>query len=221
MAKKIDKDHMFFGLELTDEQKEFRDAIYSDEIDIVFCNSKSGTGKTLITVAISKLLVSENRYDGLIYVVSPTQQQVNGFLPGNIMEKESVYFLPLFDALIKIGELPERCIKQYCVEGKKNSNYWVEVMSHVYTRGINVCNKVIIIEEGQNFRTDELKRILTRIHDNCKCVVIGHSEQIDLRNIDESGFEKYLEHFKNEKKCKVCNLTKNFRGWISSHADSL
>jgi len=222
MARKISKDNMFFGLELTEEQKEFRDAIYSDECDIVFCNSVAGTGKTLLSVATAKLLIGEGKYESLVYVISPTQQQYNGFLPGSIAEKEAVYYQPLLDALIKIGEQPEKCIRQYCIEGKKNSSYWIDTMSHVYTRGINISdNKIIIIEEAQNFRSDELKRIITRISDNCKTIVIGHDKQIDLKNPIESGFVKYLEHFKNEKKCKVCNLTVNFRGWVSSHADSL
>jgi phosphate starvation-inducible protein PhoH len=221
MARKISKDNMFFGLDLTEEQKEFRDAIYSDDHDIVFCNSVSGTGKTVISVATARLLVSENKYDSMIYVISPVQQSTNGFLPGTIAEKESVYYQPLFDALIKIGEQPDKCIKQYCIEGKKNSNYWIDTMSHVYTRGINLHNKVIVIEESQNYKSDELKRILTRISDSCKTIVIGHDKQIDLKNPSESGFVRYVDHFANKKRCKICNLTVNFRGWVSSHADAL
>ena len=44
------KDHPFYGLELDEEQKAFRDAIWSKENLIVFANAKAGTGKTLVAV---------------------------------------------------------------------------------------------------------------------------------------------------------------------------
>jgi phosphate starvation-inducible PhoH-like protein len=65
---------MFFGLKLTDEQKVLRDAIYGEDYDIIFCNSKAGTGKTTIVVATAKMLVAEGKYDGLVYIVSPVQE---------------------------------------------------------------------------------------------------------------------------------------------------
>ena len=67
-----------------------------------------------------------------------------------------------------------------------------------------------------------MKKVLTRIHDNCKVIVIGHSGQIDLYSHPEkSGFVRYLDHFKNDERCAVCELTHNHRGWISSWADEL
>lgn len=37
----------FFGFELDEDQTAFRDAIWSPENDIIFCNARAGTGKTL------------------------------------------------------------------------------------------------------------------------------------------------------------------------------
>lgn len=91
-------------------------------------------------------------------------------------------------------------------------------------RGCNFENKVIIIDESQNLYADELKKVLTRIHDNCKVIVIGHSGQIDLYDHpDHSGFVTYLDLFKktNDSRVEICELTKNYRGWISTTADSL
>jgi phosphate starvation-inducible protein PhoH and related proteins len=216
------KENMFFGLKLDGQQKEFRDAIWSNDYDIVFCDSKSGTGKTLISVATAKLLVEYGRYDGLVYIVSPTQSERNGFLPGGIVEKEMPYFAPIFDALITIGEQPEKAIKQMCPENGKNGLAWVDCMSHTYMRGINLQNKCIILEETQNYYSEELKKVLTRVCFSSKVIVIGHREQIDLyKNPQNSGFSKYIEHFKDMPKCKVCELTHNYRGWVSTHADEL
>lgn len=86
-------------------------------------------------------------------------------------------------------------------------------------RGSNMSNKIIIIDEAQNFTAAELKKVLTRIHDDSKAIVIGHTGQIDIYG--NSGFARYLKHFEGEAQCQVCQLSINHRGWISTHADSL
>lgn len=222
MPKKISPDNMFFGLTLTKEQIEFRDAIYNGDYDIIFCNSKAGTGKTQIAVATARLLVAEKGFDGLIYIVSPTQEQKQGFLPGTLNEKTMPYAEPLEQALIKIGEQPMKAIKQMNTVAVKNGGAWVDCVSHTFLRGCNFENKVIIIDEMQNTYLDEAKKILTRCWDNCRVICIGHSGQVDLyKNKDNSGFAKYLEHFKDQERCKICTLTINFRGWLSQWADEL
>jgi len=50
VAPKKLSDDMFYGLQLSDEQKAFRDAIWDPDKEIVFCNAKAGTGKTTVAV---------------------------------------------------------------------------------------------------------------------------------------------------------------------------
>lgn len=221
MAKKK-KDDMFFGLRLTDEQQEFVDAVLGNDYDVIFVNSKSGTGKSTLTVACAKLLVSSGKYNGMKYIFSPVEESKLGFTPGTAEQKWSKYFTPLIDALIEINEVPERCIKSIAVQNlKSDCEPWIDAMAHTFLRGSNQKNSVIVIEEAQNFTTSELKKTLTRCQDSSKVIVIGHSGQNDLEDKDKSGFEKYIEHFKGQERCKICNLTRNFRGWISNWADSL
>ena len=66
---------------------------------------------------------------------------------------------------------------------------------------------------------DGIVKLLTRIKDTCKVIVVGHTGQIDISG--KSGFAKYIEHFKDQEKCAVCELTVNHRGWLSTHADAL
>ena len=75
----------------------------------------------------------------------------------------------------------------------------------------------------KNTYVDELKKILTRIIDeSTKTIVIGHSGQCDLyKNPQRSGFEPYLNHFKNQPRCACCELHTNHRGWVAQHADNL
>ena len=215
-------DHPFYGIQLDDDQKAFRDAIWDPEKLIVFCNAKAGTGKTFIATATANLMVEYGRYNGLVYISSPTQEGKLGFLPGEIEDKVAVYSEPFWEALLKLNINPHTAINQVNVMNQKNGNGYIDAITHVYLRGCNFENKVVILDETQNYYFDELKKTLTRMSDNCKVIVIGHSGQIDLyHNPQNSGFVRYLEHFKDDPRTAVCELKTNYRGWISNHADSL
>lgn len=214
--------HPFYGLSLDPEQLIFRDYIWGTDKLIIFCNAKAGTGKTLIATATANLLVEYGRYDGIIYIASPTQEQKQGYLAGSIEDKSEPYFQPFYGALIRIGINPMNAVNQASVMNSKNGTGYIDCITHTFERGVNYENKVIIIDESQNFYKDELRKVLTRVHDNCKVIVIGHSGQIDLyNNPQHSGFVPYLNHFKPDNRCAVCELTHNHRGWISTHADNL
>ena len=216
------KNHPFYGLKLDEDQLIFRDAIWDPKNLIVFANCKAGTGKTLIAVATANLLVQYGLYDGIIYVVSPVQEEKSGFLPGDADSKTKVYTAPLYDALAKLDINPYTAVNQESIMNQKDGAGYIDCVSHLWLRGCNLENKICIIEESQNFYKDELKKVLTRITDTSKTIVIGHSGQCDLyHNPERSGFEPYIEHFKNEPYAQICNLTINHRGVVSTHADEL
>ena len=221
-APKTLEDHPFYGLQLDEQQIEFRDAIWNPDNLIVFANSKAGTGKTLVAVATANLLVQYGIYDGIVYVVSPVQEEKSGFLPGDADSKTKVYTAPLYDALSKLGITPFTAVNQESIMNQKNGTGYIDCVSHLWLRGCNLENKVVILEESQNFYKDELKKVLTRISDTSKTIVIGHSGQCDLYHYPErSGFEPYIEHFKDEPYAQICNLTINHRGVVSTHADEI
>lgn len=213
--------HSFYGLELDEQQRAFRDAIWSKEKMIVFCNAKAGTGKTLIAAATANLLYEYGRSCGIVYIASPTQEQKQGYLKGTIEEKSEPYFEPFYEALDKIGVNRNTAFYDGSVNEKYQSAY-IECLTHTFLRGTNFENKVVIVDEAQNFYFDELKKVLTRVHDSCKVIVIGHDGQNDLiSNPERSGFVPYMEWFNGDERTAVCRLEKNYRGWISQHADGL
>lgn len=221
-APKDLKGHQFYGFELDEQQKVFRDAIWNPDKLVVFCNAKAGTGKTFVAVATANLLVQYGLYDGIVYISSPTQEEKLGYLPGEIEDKTSIYSEPLWEALIKLNINPNTAINQANISNQKNGTGYIDAITHVYLRGCNFENKVVILDETQNYYCDELKKTLTRMADSCKVIVIGHSGQIDLyHNPENSGFVRYLNHFKDDPRTAICELTINHRGWISSHADAL
>ena len=213
--------HPFYGLELDEEQQKFRDCIYSKDYDIIFCNAKAGSGKTLIAVGTANLMVQYGMYDGIVYIAAPVQEAKQGFLPGGIEEKSEPYYEPCYQALDKIG-VNMNTATFSDITNEKFGTAYIKCMVHTYMRGCNFENKVVILDESQNLYFDEMKKVLTRMHDSCKVIVIGHAKQCDIYyNPERSGFMKYLNHFSKHERCAVCELTTNHRGWISNTADEL
>ena len=211
----------FYGLVLDEEQKAFRDAIWSSDVDIIFCNARSGTGKTTIAAGAAKLLVDYGRYGQIIYVMSPCGDRKQGWLPGTITEKSSVYFEAFYQACLTCGINPHTDFNTESMVNQKNGTGYITCITDTYLRGSTFDNAVVIIDEAQNYTLPQLKTTLTRIKDTSKVIVIGHDKQCDLENAETSGFLKYLEHYQGRQRAAVCNLTTNYRGWISRWADEL
>ena len=211
----------FYTFTLDDEQREFVNAIKDRNKTIVFCDAPAGTGKTTLAMGAANILVQDkrNELEGIVYIVSPYGEQKQGYLPGSITEKSEVYYEPAYQAMIEVGMNPNADVYSESMVSRKKGEAFVKMLTHTYLRGTNLQKKVVILDESQNYTVAELKKVLTRCHDSCKVIVIGHTGQIDIRG--GSGFARYLEHFKDQEKCAVCKLTTNHRGWLSTYADEL
>ena len=219
------EDHVFYGLSLDDEQKEYRDAIWDPDKLIVICNSKAGTGKTTIALGVANLLVQYGLYNQIIYIMAPTQEQRQGYLPGGIEDKNAPYKEPLIEAMNTLGIHSSALMNEDSIKYIKTGEAYIQFMVDTYLRGCNFENSVVIIEEAQNYHFDELKKTLTRIHDNCKTILIGHDQQCDLyKHPERSGFIPYLRAFekiKDDARVAICTLKTNHRGWLSTFCDGV
>lgn len=211
----------FYNFELDDDQLEFANAIWDPSKLIIFGRAPAGAGKTTVAMGVANMLVRYGFYDGIIGVVSPCEEMRQGYLPGDITQKSAVYFEPFYQAMLECNMNPTTDIADDALVNEKNGTAFVKLMTHTFTRGSNYHNKVAILEEFQNYSLRDAKKILTRFADDCKVIVIGHDGQCDLRDKSQSGFLPYLEHFKGDPRCAVCELHTNHRGWISTHADEL
>lgn len=152
----------FYGLTLDEQQKEFVAAILNLDKTIVFCNAVAGTGKTTIAIGAANLLVKDNRnaIDGIVYIVSPYGEQKQGYLPGSVTEKSEVYFEPAHQAMIACNMNPYADVCSESMTSKKKGTGYVKLLTHTFLRGVNLENKVVILDEAQNFTVDELKKSL-------------------------------------------------------------
>ncbi|MBQ2347668.1 MAG: PhoH family protein [Clostridia bacterium] len=213
--------HPFYGFELDEEQMILANTIWNPNIDIVFCNSRAGCGKTLVTTGVANLLVKYGLYDSIVYIMSPYGERKQGWLPGTITEKSSVYFEAFYQALISCNVNPHTDINDDSMVNQKNGTGYITCITDTFLRGSNLDNAVIIIDEAQNYTVPQLKKTLTRVGKKAKVIVVGHDLQCDLDNPSQSGFIKYIEHFKEKERAAVCTLTTNHRSWISQWADEV
>lgn len=217
-------DHPFYGIELDEEQKVFRDAIWNVNKDIIFCNSKAGTGKTLVAVGTANLLVQYKLYEKIIYVCSPCNEFRLGFMPGDLTSKAEVYYEPLYSAMQTLGISPFTAIDNGSLVNQKYDDVgYIKPLTDVYLRGCNLDNAIVILEEMQNYDIEIAKKVLTRVCKNTKVICIGHTGQNDLQKKERSGFDRYIQHFanKHDDRVAICELTHSHRSWIAEWADEL
>lgn len=210
-----------FLTKMTEEQTALVEDALDDSVKLIFVNAESGTGKTMMAVMVAYALYLESRQSKeLLYVAAPVQEAALGFTAGSLKAKEAKYMVPLYDALEELDMSPEQSIRdEENPEDQKDEDVWCSTKTHAYVRGSNIKNKVVILDESQNNTKNEMKKVLTRIHDNSTTFVIGHDGQNDLKDPRKSGFVPYIEHFKNESYVRVHELKHNFRGKIAKKAD--
>lgn len=154
--------------------------------DINFGIGPAGTGKTFIAVACAVQALETARVSRIVLVRPIVEAgEKLGFLPGDLAQKVHPYLQPLYDALYEmlgfeqVGQLIERGI--------------IELVPLAYMRGRSLNDSFIILDEGQNTTTEQMKMFLTRIGFNSKAVITGDITQIDLSNHRESGLVNALE----------------------------
>lgn len=148
--------------------------------DINFGIGPAGTGKTYLAVASAVQALEAERVSRIILVRPIVEAgEKLGFLPGDIAQKVHPYLRPLYDALYemigfeKVNQLIEKDV--------------IELLPLAFMRGRSLNDSFIILDEGQNTTTEQMKMFLTRIGFNSKAVITGDVTQIDLANRRDSG----------------------------------
>ena len=208
------------------EEKYDMRCIYVDNPEHLYLtNDFIVTHNTTIAAATACLMVEYGLYDEIFYCFSTNNgaRESLGFLPGSAEEKEASFYEPCLQALAACGYQPEKVVKELNPEGEKSGMAFVSCRSHAFLRGTNIDDRtILILDETQNCYWDEIKKILTRVKDGAKVIMIGHVGQIDIQKHPEnSGFKAYINLFKDDPLTMVCQLTKNFRGHISELADTM
>lgn len=148
--------------------------------DITFAIGPAGTGKTYLAVAMAVKAFKDRQVEKIILTRPAVEAGESlGYLPGDLQMKVDPYLRPLYDAIFDLlgantfNNLLEKNI--------------IEVAPLAYMRGRTLDNAYIILDEGQNTTSEQMKMFLTRMGAGSKVIVTGDITQIDLKPRQKSG----------------------------------
>lgn len=180
-------DQSFYGLQLDDEQLKFANTIINPDIDIIFVNARAGTGKTTVATGAANVLVQYGIFDSIVYIMSPYGERKQGWLPGTITEKSSVYFEAFYQALVNCNINPHTAVNDETMVNQKNGTGYITCITDTFLRGSTLDNVVIIIDEAQNYTVSQLKKTLTRVGKKQKLLLSGTSCNVTLIILPQAG----------------------------------
>lgn len=207
--------------ELDEYQKKYVKAIQTHMFTGV--DAESGTGKTTLAVWQGFEALRKGLSEKIVYLRFVDERYLkNGFLPGDLEEKERLLFYPFFDALEELG-IPYQRFKRLKDQGI------IELKTDTTERGRNRKGTFLIVDESQNAKAfADLQLVFTRLHDaGGKSVMIGHSGQLDNRNPERTPkqrllpFQAYMIHMTKKHFGKQVFLVNNYRGEFSRWADRI
>ena len=209
-----DRDKLYAKLD--EHQRSYYREIMSAAV--VCVNAPSGTGKSQTAVLAGLTLLAQGKVSRFVYVRFPDERSLKlGYLPGEQEAKEFTYMLPLYESCEECG-LQREAVDELVKSGM------MELTTDIGMRGRNLKNVFVCIDEAQNGGIKDLQLVLTRLHDNSKAVLIGHSGQVDSDIKLISGrtpFEVYIEHLTKKPWAVKCDLPINYRGKISKWSDEI
>lgn len=189
------------------------DILLDDEVPVVIMSGKTGSGKTLLTLAAALQKVSDKKYKKIILTrpMSQVGHRELGILPGDVNER----FLPY------LGNFQSN-LEHF---GTHDLAYFmkvfnVECIPLQLIRGSSFSNAFICVDETQVMTHHEMLTLGTRIGEGSKLVILGdlsqRDEKIDRTNtglhkiitskkMSESELVGQIELLKVERS-KICEL---------------
>ncbi len=164
-------------------QKQYVDSILQNTVTIGV--GPAGTGKTYLAVAAAVAAFRDKQINRIILTRPAVEAGERlGFLPGDLQSKVDPYLRPLYDALFDM--LGAETYQKYLERGN------IEVAPLAYMRGRTLDDSLIILDEAQNTRREQMKMFLTRMGFGSKVVITGDITQIDLPGDKPSGLKEAM-----------------------------
>ena len=203
MAKskpKINKKGYRFLLSLNEEQKLAKAEILENDISIVI--GKAGSGKTLLACQIALQMILENQVRKIIITRPTVSKEDLGYLPGKLEDKMDPWVAPIYGNMYQL--LRKERVEKMIADGL------IEIVPVSYMRGRTFTNSCIIVDEAQNVTHGQSLMILQRIGVGSRMIFCGDTDQIDLKNYNDTGL-KFLQSVNSVKGLHTINLLENHR----------
>lgn len=165
----------------------------------------AGTGKTFVSLALGLgEVLSEEPYNTSVKIIRSTEPvKDQGFLPGNIKEKQRVFEAPYHAICAELfgrGDSYD-LLKQ---RGK------VDFESTSFLRGCTFRDCIVLVDEIQNMTAAECHTIITRAGENCRFMFCGDLRQNDLvKGKGTSGLKDFLKVIERLRSFEVIEFTRD------------
>lgn len=166
------------------KQREMYDTIMSNRITIV--KGCAGTGKTMIALMAGLECVKDSKINIDSIVLTKTYVEVSnnkiGTLPGELNEKIFFHYTHFYDNITKlIGNTMTKILKERNIIKDTVLNFLRGSTFGKWDENGKPVGSFCIFDECQNSTVTEMKTFISRISENTKIVILGDSDQIDIR----------------------------------------
>lgn len=201
-----------------EKQKELYTSILNNRV--VFVKGSAGTGKTMISLMAALQCFKDDAVNiNRIVLTKPYIQVLNGsgnsstgFLKGTLAEKIEPYFDSFYSNLHKlIGKAYTNILKDKSFIEDKLINFIRGATFGEYDADGKPVGWFVILDEAQNTSVSELKTFLSRIGENTKVVILGDSDQLDVKfkHPDINALDDAFERFQDIEGIKFIEFTED------------
>jgi len=172
----------------TQGQQRYLDSLRNN--DITICIGGAGCGKTMVSVCYGLYLLSNKDIDKIVItrpMVNAKGEADLGALPGDLIEKFSLFSLPMVDVFERM--LGKERLDEYIDKGK------IQMLPLGYMRGVSMYRTYCLADEMQNASITLAKLLATRIGEESKIVACGDPMQQDFSG--ESGLNYLANSLEN------------------------
>ena len=195
-------------------QQDFAFDMLQDKTTIKVLTGRFGSGKTFLMIATALQLITEGKFDKLVWVRN--NQEVKdtkalGALPGEAMDKLLPFAMPIADHVGGVDGL-ELLVKQ----GK------VEIEHLGWIRGRSFMNSIIMCSEAENLTKQHVQLLIGRVGKGSNLWLDGDFKQVDSKIFEENnGLRIAIDKLKGHKLFGYVNLEKSERSETAALADLL
>ena len=184
---------------LNERQKQLIKTI--DEKEVTICSGLAGSGKTFMSLWLALKMLEKKQVERIVLVKSVTTvpNEEIGYLRGSLEEKMEPFMISFFGNIDKL--IGERQREKLVEDGK------IVVQPIAYLRGVNIDRSIVLLDEAQNITIPTFKTIITRIGEGSKYVILGDTEQVDMKRREESALSKLIDLFTDDEIVGVCSFT--------------
>lgn len=190
------------------------DLLQDKNTTIKVLTGRFGSGKTMLMVTNALQLLSENKFDRIVWVrnnINVKDTKDLGALPGTELEKLLPFVMPLADQVGGVDGI------EMLMHQEK-----LEVQHLGFIRGRDIKNSIIICSEAENLTKQHVQLLIGRVGEGSNLWIDGDCKQTDSKVFEEnSGLNIAIEKLKGHPLFGYVHLEKSERSETAALADLL